>query len=52
MQSRLADLQKFWNIELMPSSVSSSDSRASALFSLFGTEEISNERHGLTSQKA
>jgi hypothetical protein len=49
MQSLLADLQKFWIIEIVPSSVSRGERRVSALFSVFGTEEFSNERHGLTS---
>ena len=52
MQSRMADLQKFWSIEMVPASVSSSESRVSALFSLFDAEEISKDRHGLTSQKS
>jgi hypothetical protein len=44
VQSRTADLQKFWGIEMVPSSVSSTESRVSALFSLFDTEAINKQR--------
>jgi hypothetical protein len=44
MQSRLVHLQKFLSIEMVPS--------AAALFSQLEIEEMSNELHGLTSQRA